>query len=180
VIENHTIAQLSKIGWDTQAAQTLDQSYNIAIKSLSPYPVPHPPMLLNPRDLYSGNLECKGVPLHGRYRNTRNWVRWLHKNGVDIARPTEGILSYNIFWPDWYSKHHPIVRHAFLHNSTYPANSAKLAQGDVPYHTATLLVPRPLFLRMRSCPCVPLTLRNLTIRDLTYLPPDQSPTPPRR
>jgi len=109
VIENHTIALLSKIGWDIQAAQTLNQAYNTAAKSLLPYPAPHPPMLLNPRDLYSGNLECKGVPLHKRYRNTRNWVRWLHKNGVDISRPADGIWSYHIFWPDWYSRHHPIV-----------------------------------------------------------------------
>ncbi|KAG0639021.1 hypothetical protein HOY80DRAFT_965332 [Tuber brumale] len=107
VIENHTVDELSKIGWDNQAAQTLDQSYNTATRSLLPYPAPHPPMLLNPRDLFSGNLECNGVPLHKRYRNTRNWVRWLHKNGVDVARPTEGIWSYHIFWPDWYSSHHP-------------------------------------------------------------------------
>lgn len=128
VIENNTTTQLSKIGWDNQAAQTLNQSYDIATKSLAPYPAPHPPMLLNPRDLFSGNLECRAVPLHGRYRNTRNWVRWLHKNGVDIARPTEGIWSYHIFWPDWYSRHHPKVRHAFLHNSTCPTNSAHVRQ----------------------------------------------------
>ncbi|RPB00693.1 hypothetical protein L873DRAFT_1765570 [Choiromyces venosus 120613-1] len=109
VIENHTIVQLSKIGWDNQAAQTLHQSYDTATKSLAPYPAPHPPMLLNPRDLFSRNLECKGVPLHKRYRNTYNWVRWLHKNGVDIARPTKGIWSYRIFWPDWYSTHHPKI-----------------------------------------------------------------------
>lgn len=177
VIENHTTAQLSKIGWDNQAAQTLDQSYDIATKSLAPYPAPHPPMLLNPRDLFSGNLECRAVPLHGRYRNTRNWVRWLHKNGVDIARPTEGLWSYHIFWPDWYSRHHPKVRHTFLHNSTCPTNPTQLMQDNVPYHTDTLLALHPLLLRMRSCPCVPPTLRNFTIKNLTYLPLDQFLTP---
>ncbi|KAG0639023.1 hypothetical protein HOY80DRAFT_1076085 [Tuber brumale] len=109
VIENHTIDELSKIGWDNQAAQTLDQSYNTATKSLLPYPAPHPPMLLNRRDLFSGNLECKGVPLHKRYRNTRNWVQWLHNNGVDISPPTEGIWSYRIFWLDWYLRHHQMA-----------------------------------------------------------------------
>ncbi|KAG0639022.1 hypothetical protein HOY80DRAFT_1046415 [Tuber brumale] len=84
----------------------LNQAYDTAAKSLSPYPVLHPPMLLNRRELFSGNLECNGVPLHKRYRNTRNRVQWLHNNGVDISPPAEGIWSYRIFWLDWYLRHH--------------------------------------------------------------------------
>lgn len=56
-----------------------------------------------------GNIECIGVPLHKRYRNTNDWVRWLHRSGVDLARPAEGIWSYNPFWPNWYSNHYPKV-----------------------------------------------------------------------
>ncbi|KAG0126826.1 hypothetical protein HOY82DRAFT_627041 [Tuber indicum] len=93
VIENHTIDQLSDIGWDNQE-KTLDQSYDTAVKSLSPYPALHPPIFLNPRDRFSGNIECKGVPLHKRYQNIRNWVRWLLDKGVDISPPTEGIWSH--------------------------------------------------------------------------------------
>ena len=154
VFENDTVAQLPKIGRDGQAAQTLEESYKPAAESLSPYPALHPPLLLSPRERFSGNMECNGVPLHKRYQNTHSWVRWLHKNGVDISRPTVGIWSYHIFWPDWYSRHYPIVCHTFPHNSIYSTNSAQLILGDVSYYTTTLLELRPLFLFMRSCPCV--------------------------
>src|SRR5205807_3870239 len=106
--------------------------YNAA-ESLSPYPVLHPPMLLNSRDLVSGYLECHEMPLRKRYRNTHRWVRWLEKNGVEISPPTEGIWNYRIFWLDRYSRHHPIVCHTFIRYSIYPTNSARLVLGDVSY-----------------------------------------------
>ena len=56
----------------------------------------------------SGSLECVGVPLHERYRNTNGWVRWLHREGVDLAWP-EGIWSYNPFWPNCDSNRDPRV-----------------------------------------------------------------------
>ena len=108
-IEHHTVVDLARAGWDKQAGQTLPESYDFATESLRPYPPPHPPMLLSPTVLFSGNLECKGVPLHKRYRNTNDWVRWLHKNGVDLARPEEGIWSYHLLWPNWYSSRFPKV-----------------------------------------------------------------------
>ncbi|KAG0126824.1 hypothetical protein HOY82DRAFT_627035 [Tuber indicum] len=106
VIENHTIDQLSVIGWDSQE-KTLGPSYYAALKPLLPYPAFHPPMLLGPRDHFPGNMECNGVPLHKRYQNTRKWVRWLHDNGVHISPPAKGIWRYSIIWLNWYLRHYP-------------------------------------------------------------------------
>lgn len=111
-IENHTAEDLARAGSDTHVRQTLRESYNIAVKSLRPFSPLHPPMLLSPScptALFSGNLECKGVPLHERYRNTKDWVRWLQNNGVDLARPEKEIWSYHLPWPNWYSSRRPKV-----------------------------------------------------------------------
>lgn len=115
IVENHTAKEFEDLGWDKQTAQTASDSYNIAVESLLEYPPMHPPMNPSPRQLFGGSLECQGVPLHERYWNTWHWIRWLHKNGVDVSRPKEGIWSYNIFWVDWETKMH---RWVCLHSKT--------------------------------------------------------------
>lgn len=104
VVENHGPKEFQDLGWDKQTEQTCLESYEMAAESLMRYPKMRPPMNPNPRELFGGSLECRGAPLYKRYWNSWYWVRWLHKNGVDISRPKEGIFSYDIFWVDWDSK----------------------------------------------------------------------------
>lgn len=107
VTENLTANELEDLGWDKQAAQTAAESYDLAAKSVSPYPPLDPSM--NARARSTGSLECKGTSLHQRYWNTWQWVRWLHENGVDVSRPKEGIWRYNFFWVDWEARVYPWV-----------------------------------------------------------------------
>lgn len=107
VVENLTANELEDLGWEKLATQTAHFSYDLAAKSVSPYPPLDP--FINSRARSAGSLECKGTSLHERYWNTWQWVRWLHDNGVDVSRPKEGIWRYNFFWVDWESRTYPWV-----------------------------------------------------------------------
>lgn len=107
VVENLTANELEELGWEKHATQTAHFSYDLAARSVSPYPPLDP--FMNSRARSAGSLECKGTSLHERYWNTWQWTRWLHDNGVDVSRPKEGIWRYNLFWVDWESRTYPWV-----------------------------------------------------------------------
>lgn len=107
VAENLTANELEELGWEKHATQTAHFSYDLAARSVSPYPPLDP--FMNSRARSAGSLECKGTSLHERYWNTWQWIRWLHDNGVDVSRPKVGIWRYNVFWVDWESRTYPWV-----------------------------------------------------------------------
>lgn len=93
----------------TYTAHDSLNSYNLAVKSLSPFPRLDESTNPSLREKAAGSLECEGKSLHERYWNTWKWVKWLHENGVDVSRPKVGIWRYNVFWVDWEAQIHPWV-----------------------------------------------------------------------
>jgi len=116
VVENHTFAETESMGWDRSVGPARPL-YELAAASLvaekPALPSPCPNTLEGSRAVkYQGTIEVCAVSLADRYLNALRWNKWLFDRGVDVCRPPRGVLRYQLFWLDHWSRPHPKTRYA--------------------------------------------------------------------
>ncbi|KAI5846804.1 hypothetical protein BZA05DRAFT_406672 [Tricharina praecox] len=103
------------MGWDRSVGPAKSLYEFIAASILSeklPLPSPCPNTFEGSRAIkYQGTIEVRTLSLADRYFNALKWNKWLFDRGVDVCRPSRGILRHQRFWPDHWSRPCPRARY---------------------------------------------------------------------